>query len=97
MSNDNGNNNAPPQRNDDRREREAKAYYAKREDMLAQYKAKSADPEGELEYLQIRPYTAPFPTDFGGPKYQAPVKKSAGEKMSHLADGAFNLIFGSYH
>lgn len=96
MTNDNGNNIASPQRNDDRREREAKAYYAEREEKLARRKAKSADPEAELEYLQIRPYTAPLPRDFGGPKYQAPGKKSTGE-MSHLADGVFNLFFGSYH
>lgn len=50
--------------------------------------------EGELERLLTRPYTAPLPTAWGGPKYAPPMVKE-GSKLGRFADGAFNLVFGT--
>jgi len=76
-----------------KRESEAKAYYIQREVMLAKRKEESSD--ADFARLLTRPYQAPLPSDYGGPKYKPPVHKAFGEKLSGVADGAFNLLFGS--
>jgi hypothetical protein len=84
--------NLTPAKREAKRESEAKAYFAQREVMLAKRKEESSDTE--FARLLTRPYTAPLPSDYGGPRYMPPVHKSFGQKMNGFADGAFNLLFG---
>ena len=60
--------------------------------MLAKRKEESND--ADFARLLTRPYTAPLPADHGGPRYKPPVRRSFGQKMNGVADGAFNLLFG---